>query len=150
MTFREANDDDIQQMHSVRTAVIENPLPDPGMITTDDYREFINDRGKGWVCEIDNSIVGFAIADLKESNIWALFVHPQFEKRGIARTLQQFMLDWYFAQGHTSVWLGTAFGTRAEQFYRKTGWIHTGFHGTKEIKFEMTAARWEQLRHEVT
>ena len=37
---------------------------DPNLVTDEDCEEFITLRGKGWACEIDNQIVGFAIADL--------------------------------------------------------------------------------------
>ena len=57
-----------------------------------------NERGKGWVCEIENNIVGFAIVDLKENNIWALFVQPEFENMGIGKKLHTAMLNWYFNQ----------------------------------------------------
>jgi len=53
-------------------------LSNPELVTDQDCKEFITVRGKGWVCEIDNKIVGFAIADLKENNIWALFLDPKF------------------------------------------------------------------------
>jgi GNAT superfamily N-acetyltransferase len=43
------------------------------------------ERGKGWVAETEDQIVGFSIIDLKENNIWALFVHPDFENKGIGR-----------------------------------------------------------------
>jgi hypothetical protein len=43
----------------------------------------MTNRGKGWVCEIDEKIVGFSIADLIGNNIWALFVMPGYDKRGI-------------------------------------------------------------------
>lgn len=66
MTFREANNTDIKQIQIVRNAVTENTLSDPGLVTDADCLEFITQRGKGWVCEIDNQIVGFSIADLKE------------------------------------------------------------------------------------
>lgn len=52
------------------------------------------------------------------------------------------MLDWYFTQTTTTVWLGTAFKTKTERFYRKAGWTEVGMHGTKEIKFEMTYNNW--------
>ena len=52
------------------------------------------------------------------------------------------MLDWYFTKTKEKVWLGTAFHTRAEQFYRKAGWTAVGTHGAKEIKFEMTYNDW--------
>ena len=83
MIFREAKAKDITQIQIVRNAVTENALSNPALVTDDDCLEFITQRGKGWVCEIDNQIVGFSIADLKENNIWALFVHPSYDKQGI-------------------------------------------------------------------
>lgn len=146
MIFRTATSSDIKQIQRVRNSVRENTLSDPNLVTDVDCEEFINQRGKGWVCEIEQEIVGFAIADLQEQNIWALFVDPSFEKRGIGKQLHQLMLDWYFAQGLPSVWLGTSPQTRAEQFYRKAGWKETGTHGKGEIKFEMSKGDWEANR----
>ncbi len=145
MIFREATTNDIKQIQVVRNSVRENTLSDPNLVTNEDCKEFITVRGKGWVCEIDNTIVGFAIADLKENNIWALFIDPAFEKKGIGQKLHQIMLDWYFAQTKTTVWLGTGFNTRAVNFYRKAGWVEVGLHGIKEIKFEMTYENWRKL-----
>jgi GNAT superfamily N-acetyltransferase len=142
MTFREARIDDIEEIQKVRNAVKENVLSDPGLVTNSDCETFLTERGKGWVCEIDQKIVGFAIADLKENNIWALFMDPQFERRGIGRQLHKMMLDWYFSQTQKTVWLGTAFNTRAEAFYRKAGWKEAGTNGPKEIRFEMTYEDW--------
>lgn len=140
MQIRPADMRDIATLHEIRVAVRENALSNPALISPADYEEFLFQRGKGWVCEIDNVIVGFAICDLKEENIWALFVHPDFERRGVARALQKEMLDWYFTR-RDKVWLGTAPGTRAEMFYRRSGWKESGMHG-KEIKFEMTKNDW--------
>ncbi len=145
MTFREANIADIQQIQIVRNSVKENTLSNPALVTDDDCVEFLTVRGKGWVCEIDNNIVGFAIADLQDNNIWALFLDPAVEGQGIGRQLHKIMVDWYFAQTKNKVWLGTAFNTRAEQFYRKAGWVEVGTHGAKEIKFEMTFEQWQQV-----
>lgn len=142
MIIREATIDDIKHMQIIRNSVTENTLSNPGLVTDADCKEYITVRGKGWVCEIDNKIAGFAIADLKENNIWALFIDPQFEKKGIGQLLHKTMLDWYFTQTKDTVWLCTAFNTRAEQFYRKAGWTAVGTHGTKEIKFEMTYNDW--------
>ena len=145
MIFREATTEDIKQIQVVRNAVKENMLSDPNLVTDRDCEDFINKRGKGWVCEIENRIVGFAIADLKDNNIWALFIDPEFEKKGIGQTLHKIMLDWYFKQTKATVWLGTAFNTRAEKFYRKAGWKEVGLHGFKEIKFEMSYEDWSNL-----
>jgi GNAT superfamily N-acetyltransferase len=146
MIYREAKVQDIQQIQIVRNSVKENTLSNPGLVTDKDCEEFLTVRGKGWVCEIDNQIVGFAIADLKDNNVWALFLQPEFEKKGIGRQLHTIMLDWYFTQTKNKIWLGTAFNTRAEQFYRKAGWTEVGTHGNKEIKFEMTYDNWQHNR----
>ncbi|MEZ4967237.1 MAG: GNAT family N-acetyltransferase [Saprospiraceae bacterium] len=145
MIIREATIADIKQIQFVRNAVKENTLSDPALVTDDDCAEFITERGKGWVCEIDGRVVGFAIADLKERNIWALFILPEFEGRGIGRGLHDTMLDWFFSQTQSNLWLGTAPNTRAEAFYRKSGWTEIGTHGKGEVKFEMTFERWSEL-----
>ena len=141
--IREAKLEDIPQIQWVRNSVKENILSDPGLVTDKDCEEFLFQRGKGWVCEMKNQIVGFSIADLKENNIWALFVHADFENQGIGRKLHDIMLDWYFEQNKDFVWLGTSPATRAENFYRKSGWKETGKHGKEEIKFELTHKDWK-------
>ncbi len=140
--FREALEGDIPQMQVLRHAVKENILSDPGLVTDNDCLEYITVRGKGWVSESNGRLTGFAIVDLQDHNIWALFVHPDFENQGIGRRLHHLMLDWYFKQTTRPVWLGTAPNTRAEGFYAKMGWTRKGLHGTREIKFEMTRDEW--------
>ncbi|MBL7826130.1 MAG: GNAT family N-acetyltransferase [Saprospiraceae bacterium] len=144
--FREAQLLDIDQMHIVRNSVRENALSNPNLITHDDYVDFLFARGKGWVCEVDQNIVGFAVVDILENNIWALFLKPEYEGKGIGRTLHDTMLNWYFQKTTAPVWLGTAPNTRAEGFYRKAGWTPTGMHGKNEIKFEMSFENWINSR----
>lgn len=148
MIFREATVMDIPQIQLVRNAVKENTLSDPSLVTDEDCESFLINRGRGWVCETQNKIVGFSIADLQDHNVWALFVHPAYEKKGIGKMLHDIMLNWYFSITTTTLWLGTSPHTRAEQFYRKAGWIENGVHGKNEIKFEMTAKLWEKLSRE--
>lgn len=142
MIIREAKVEDISQIQVVRNSVKENTLSNPDLVTDKDCEKFITERGKGWVCEIDGKITGFSIVDLKDHNIWALFVDPDFEKKGIGKKLHDIMLDWYFTQTKEIVWLGTSPNTRAELFYRKSGWNEIGIHGKNEIKFEMTFENW--------
>lgn len=146
MKIREATIDDIRQIQVVRNAVRENTLSNPNLVSDRDCEAFITVRGKGWVCETGTRIVGFAIVDLKDRNIWALFVDPEFEARGIGRKLHDTMLDWYFTQTKENVWLGTAPDTRAEVFYRKSGWTEAGMHGTREIRFEMSFDQWMTVK----
>ena len=142
MIIRQAQIADVPQIQIVRHTVKENILTNPDLVTDAHCVEFISKRGKGWVCEIDNEIVGFSIVDLQENNIWALFMRPEFEKQGIGRKLHDVMLDWYFSQTKTTIWLGTSPHTRAESFYKKAGWKEIGTHGEDEIKFEMSYDAW--------
>ena len=143
MIFREAQVSDIPEIQIVRHSVKENVLSDPSLVTDKDCEYYLTVRCKGWVCEVDGTIVGFSIADLKEKNIWALFVHPDHETKGIGKRLHKEMLDWYFDQTKETVWLGTSPNTKAEKFYRKNGWIEIGIHGKGEIKFEMSFKDWQ-------
>lgn len=143
MIFREARISDIPQIQIVRHSVKENILSDPSLVTDRDCEEFITVRGKGWVCEVDGKVVGLSIADLKENNIWALFVTPEHEGKGIGKQLHKEMLNWYFGQTKEKVWLGTAPNTKAEEFYRISGWKEVGVHGKGEIKFEMSYEDWK-------
>lgn len=145
MHFREAKIADITQMQIVRNSVRENALSNPGLIKDADYEEYLTERGKGWVCEIDDTIVGFAIADLRENNVWALFISPAFAVQGIGKKLHTLLLNWYFENTQQTVWLSTAPGTRAELFYTKQGWTNVGMYGANEVKFEMTYSQWRLL-----
>jgi GNAT superfamily N-acetyltransferase len=146
MLFREATIADIKQIQEVRNAVKENMLSDPALVSDEDCMIFLTQKGKGWVCEINNTIVGFAIVDLKGNNIWALFLKPESSGTGIGKQLHQLMLNWYFTQTKDKVWLGTAPNTRAAEFYRRLGWKEAGLHG-KELKFEMTYEDWQKINH---
>jgi GNAT superfamily N-acetyltransferase len=149
MIYREAAMHDIKPIMKVRFSVRENVLNNPDLVTEADCVDYIFNRGKGWICEVDGAVVGFSIVDLVDKNVWALFLDPDFEKRGIGRQLHDLMLDWYFSQTGDTLWLGTAPGTRAEGFYRKAGWTAVGMHGN-EIKFEMPAQSWRNQNLKIT
>jgi GNAT superfamily N-acetyltransferase len=146
MKIREAILTDIPQIQIVRNLVKENVLSDPSLVPDSDVADYITRRGKGWVCEIANEVVGFSIIDLQDHNVWALFMHPDFEKQGIGKKLHDVMMDWYFAQTQTTVWLGTEPKSRAENFYRKAGWQEVGVHGKGEVKFEMQFTDWQNAK----
>jgi GNAT superfamily N-acetyltransferase len=144
MIFREAQVVDIQQIQLVRHAVKENVLSNPALVSDKDCEEYLTVRGKGWVCENEKKIVGFAIADLKDHNIWALFVLPEFAGKGIGKSLHNIMLKWYFTQTKERVWLSTAPNTKAEKFYRMQGWRDVGKTANGEVRFEMAWGEWRK------
>jgi GNAT superfamily N-acetyltransferase len=145
MEFRIATKEDIPWIQDVRHSVTENVLSNPGLVTDEDCEDYLTQRGRGWVCILEDEIVGFAIADLLGKNIWALFVRPEFEKKGIGKKLHKLMMDWYFSRSTETIWLSTAPGTRAADFYKKAGWRQAGLHGRGELKFEMSREDWHGL-----
>lgn len=124
--FRRAERADIPAMSAIRLAVTENALSDPGRITAAMYEDYLDHSGRGWVAEVDGAIVAFCYADSIDGSIWALFVQPGWEGRGLARHLLGLAVDWLFTTGHDSVALTTAAGTRADRFYAAQGWRRLG------------------------
>ncbi len=91
-----ATTEDIPALHTIRMAVRENVLRNPGLVTTADYIRYLTTDGKGWLFEENGEIKGFAIVNTRAHEVWALFVHPDVEGRGIGRRLHDAMLEWYF------------------------------------------------------
>ena len=144
MIFREAVIADIKDIQRVRNIVKENVLSNPTLVTDEAVEDYITRRGKGWVCEQDRTIAGFSIVSILDNNVWALFVDPELEKKGIGRKLHDMMMDWYFTTTTENIWLSTTPGTRAATFYRKAGWVQTGLYGKDEIRFEMSFLDWQR------
>jgi len=134
--LRQARRSDIPGMHRVRRAVRENPLTSD-VIREEHYIPAIESSGRGWVVEEAGEVRAFAVGNGQTGNIWALFVDPAHEGRGFGRQLQAVMVDWLFSEGLERLNLGTAPGTRAEAFYRATGWTYLGIDAHGEANFEM-------------
>jgi GNAT superfamily N-acetyltransferase len=71
---------------TIRHAVRENRLSAPNSVTAADCAAFI-ERSEIWVWEEDGLILGFSAGDVRDGWIWALFVAPGHEARGIGRAL---------------------------------------------------------------
>lgn len=142
--IREAKLSDITKMQVIRNLVKENVLSDPKLIKDEDYADFIETRGKGWVFEEHKTIKGFAIVDVVENNVWALFVHPDCEQKGIGQKLHSTMMNWYFGLTHSTIWLSTEKNTKAQKFYEKHGWLAVGDYGKTEVKFEMSFEQYQK------
>jgi GNAT superfamily N-acetyltransferase len=131
---------DIAGIQRVRRSVRENRLVS-AVITDDDVRRAIEDTGRGWVIETDGDVVGFAIGNANDGNIWALFVHPDYERRGYGRRLHDEMVGWLSAQRLDRLWLTTEPGTRAQRFYEAAGWELIGATARGEVRYERSTDR---------
>jgi ribosomal protein S18 acetylase RimI-like enzyme len=127
---------DFPRLVEIRAAVRENILSDPGSVTTADIQWFI-DNSTIWTWVEDGQICGFSAGDPRDGTIFALFVDPCREGRGIGQALISLACATLRQAGHTTVTLGTEPGTRAERFYRRNGWISFGHKSNGEILFRL-------------
>lgn len=128
--FRRATSNDIPAMSAIRLAVRENVLSNPNRITAQMYEDYLALLGRGWVAEIDGQVVGFSYANKTDTSIWALFVAPEYEGRGLGKRLLDLATGWLFEQGAECVRLSTGANTRASQFYVAQGWTQERLEGS--------------------
>lgn len=139
MKIRDARRADVPAMHALRLRVTENALSDPRRVTEGDYLAHL-ERGRAWVAETESGLAGFAVIDLEGASVWALFVAPEAEGRGVGRSLHARLLEAAAEHGLTRLFLSTAPQTRAERFYSEAGWIRTGVTKDGELAFERVIA----------
>ena len=134
--IRRARPEDHARVTEIRNSVTENILRDPSRVTVADYKWFEKNPGV-WVWEEDGRILGFSAADTRDGSIWALFIDPDHEGRGIGRRLFAKACGVLRASGHRTGSLTTEPGSRADRFYQAAGWKVMGtsdrgeriFHG---------------------
>ena len=85
--------------------------------------------------EADGLVTGFSGSDKRDGSIWALFVAPGHEGKGIGRALLATACDALRNAGHREAWLTTSPGTRAERHYRAAGWTASGHSAKGELIF---------------
>ena len=138
--LRQAIAGDIPSIQRVRHSVRENRLVST-TISDEQVREAIELTGRGWVIESGGEVVAFAVGNAANGNIWALFVHPDHERRGYGRLLHDTMVEWLWSKGLARLWLTTEPHTRAQRFYEAAGWRRIGPTQSGELRYERTAER---------
>jgi GNAT superfamily N-acetyltransferase len=135
--LRQAVAADIPGIQRVRRSVRENRLVS-STISDDQVCEAIERTGRGWVIESAGEVVAFAVGNATNGNIWALFVHPDHERRGYGRLLHDTMVEWLWSRGLARLWLTTEPNTRAQGFYEAAGWRRMGLTPRGELSYERT------------
>lgn len=136
LTLRLATLRDVPTMHYIRTSVTENALSEDSTFGHDDYAPFLGTSGETWVSEFEGQMAGFGAIDQRSSSIWALFVAPAFESRGVGKALLNHLVERSRLLGMTAVHLTTTPGTRAEQFYIRQGWQLAGAAPKGEVRLQ--------------
>ena len=135
--LRKARISDVHAINHLRMQVNENVLIDPSWLTEERTAKAITAEGRGWVFEEDGELLGFSIAFDHDHSIWALFVMPGHEDRGIGRALLDAAVDWLWSRGAETIRLSTDLGTRADGFYRGQGWREVRRNEEGEVFFEL-------------
>jgi GNAT superfamily N-acetyltransferase len=134
--LRRATHADTPRIFEIRDSVRENRLSDPAAVTEAHVAWFV-DNGPIWVWEeADGTVAGFSAGDPRDGWVWALFVAPGHEGKGIGRALLKATCGTLQSAGHATATLSTEPGTRAERHYRADGWTVTGQNAKGELVFQ--------------
>jgi GNAT superfamily N-acetyltransferase len=135
--IRRATRADLPRISEVRLAVRENRLSNPASVASvGPVTDWIFENSTFWVWEEDGIIQGFSAGGPRDGTIFALFVHPSYERRGIGRALLPLACEILRASGHATATLTTEAGTRAERFYRIDGWTEIGRKDDGQLVFQ--------------
>lgn len=138
-TIRLARETDINAIFDIRTRVQENHLSRDQLaemgITPHAIQQAILEAPCAWVAEVDGVPVGFSMADVEDGCVFAAFVLPEFEGRGLGRSLMG-KAEAFLFQYHQTIWLETAEATRASGFYRTLGWQPVENLPEGDVRFE--------------
>jgi GNAT superfamily N-acetyltransferase len=134
-SIRQARDEDHARITEIRNAVTENKLGEASRALVDRDYPWFRDNPGIWLWRENGTVLGFSAADTRDGSIWALFVAPGHERRGIGRALFEKALEVLRQDGHRTAWLTTEPGSRAEGFYRAAGWKVIGTSPKGELIF---------------
>ena len=141
IVVREALGADMPGISRVRTSVVENLLTREQLaargITEASVAASFLANSKGWVAGVCGRDRGLHDCRSRSRSIFALFVLPQWERRGLGGRLLDLALDWLRANGADLVWLTTGPDTRAARFYERRGWVATGTGPTGDRRYEL-------------
>lgn len=139
INVRTAQLSDIDGMFEVRTSVIENHLSREEMrqmgITESAVADMIEKNHCAWVATENDKIIGFTMILQDEGCLFAAFVLPEYEGRGVGRSLVDLAEQELFKH-HKAVWLETDKNSRAAKFYMRLGWVKKENISESDIRLE--------------
>jgi len=133
--IRKATLADRPRISEVRLAVRENMLSPGSVSKVETTSDWIFANATFWVWEEAGAVQGFSVADPRDGTIFGLFIHPDYEGRGLGQALLPLACEDVRAAGFSVATLSTDPGTRAERFYRLNGWEEIGRQDNGEIIF---------------
>lgn len=140
-TLRLATPGDVDVLFDIRTSVTQNHLSRQQMhalgITAEVLTEAISSAPCAWVVEWHDQPAGFAMVDLQEGELFALFVRPALEGNGLGTLLLQ-QAEQALFEHHAVIHLTTDGdpAMRANALYRRAGWVCTAQLDARDVRFE--------------
>jgi len=139
MTIRPATTSDISDIFAIRTSVRENRLSLEQLrhmgITEESISSIISGQDCAWIAEVNDMAVGFAMADVEEGCVFALFVRQEWGNQGVGKQLMEKVESFLLAR-HEAIWLETDGSSRAAGFYAHLGWKRAAELENGDIRFE--------------
>jgi len=137
--IRDALPSDVKGIFDVRITVKENALTRAELealgITEESVEAMIVASRCAWVATDGEAIVGFTMVVHEEGYLFAAFVLPEYEGRGIGKQLVLAAEKALFVT-NAVIWLETGKTTRAAEFYRRLGWGKETAIGENDIRLE--------------
>ena len=145
MELRAASPTDGEILFDIRCSVVENhqsreELTSLG-ITLQSIKQMI--EGGDYITTIaeeNGQPVGFSMAQISEGYVFACFVRPEFEDRGVGRALMRTTEKELRKRNVQKAWLSTGSepDLRAAGFYLRLGWYKDGYLDDGQIIFRKT------------
>jgi ribosomal protein S18 acetylase RimI-like enzyme len=129
MRFREIREHDVASLFAVRVATRENTLSREQLaglgINEETVLAMLDTTHRGWLCEEEDQVVGFAMGNCENGEMWVIALLPDYEGKGIGAELLTRVEDWLWSEGWAEIWLTTDVDPtrRAYGFYQRQGWV---------------------------
>jgi ribosomal protein S18 acetylase RimI-like enzyme len=137
--FREMERRDIATCIKIRASTNESRFSMDALtkagINEESLAGMLDTTHRGWVGEVDGQVVGFGMGNRSNGEFWVVAVLPEYEGRGIGKSLTELTQEWLFASGCAELWLWTSPdpSTRAYGLYKKLGWEDCGIQRGQRI-----------------
>jgi GNAT superfamily N-acetyltransferase len=147
LTLRPATVVDVPTLFAIRTGVRENHMNLEELalagVTPESVVDLIRSGSAAtWIGLWDGEPAAFAMARADRGDVFALFVLPEMEGRGLGGALLSAAEAWLASRGVGTAWLltGGEPGLKAARFYAAQGWLAKGRQPDGQIRFSKRLA----------
>ncbi|WP_438868391.1 GNAT family N-acetyltransferase [Pseudomonas sp. L1(2025)] len=136
---------DIDTLFTIRTAVVQNHLSREQMaglgITPQVLADSIREAPCVWLAEVEGEPAAFSMVNFDSGEVFAMFVLPAYEGRGLGRQLMA-VAEAALFEHHQTLYLITdgRDEVRANGFYQRLGWMQVGRVDGDDVRYEKSRA----------